>query len=106
MRVPTILLLGVLALVPSPSAAETSRRVDSLVFSVHVDLLSQFDLADLRSRLEEARALFQGSQGPTDVACCTQIGAIDLQIFGTPGDGLDVIDSQAKFDQSGTSPVR
>ncbi len=68
MRVPSILLLGVLALIPSPSAAEISRRVDSLVFSVHVDLLSQFDLADLRRALEDARVIFQGSQGPTDVA--------------------------------------
>ncbi len=62
MRVPTILLLGVLALIPSAGAAETSRRVDRLVFSVHVDLLSQFDLADLRRALEDARAIFQGSQ--------------------------------------------
>jgi hypothetical protein len=76
--------------------------VDSLVFSVHVDLLSQFDLADLRRALEDARVIFQGSQGPTDVACCTQIDAIDLEIFGTPGDGLDVIDSEAKDDQLGS----
>ncbi len=89
MRLLTILLLGVLALIPSPSAAETSRRVDSLVFSIHVDLLSTYDLEDLRRALEDARALFQGSQRPGDVACCTQIEAIDLEIFGTPGDGLD-----------------
>ncbi len=53
MRMSTILLIGVLALIPSAGGAETSRRVDPLVFSVHVDLLSQFDLADLRRALEE-----------------------------------------------------
>ncbi len=99
MRVLTILLLGVFALIPSPIAANHDRRVDPLVFSIHVDLLSQFDLEDLRSHLEDTRAIFQGSQGPTDVACCTQIDAIELEIFGTPGDGLDVIDSQAKRDR-------
>ncbi len=99
MRVPILLLLGVLALIPSPSAADQSRQVDPLVFSIHVDLLSQFDLADLHRALEAARAIFQGSLGPTDVACCTQIDAIELEIFGTPGDGLDVIDSQAKRDR-------
>ncbi len=99
MRVATILLLGVLALIPSPSAANHVRKVDSLVFSIHVDLVSQYDIEDLRRVLEDARAMFQGSSGPADVACCTQIDAIDLEIFGTPGDGLDVIDSQAKQDQ-------
>ena len=91
--------LAVLMLLPGFAAADISRRVDPLVFSIHVDLLSIYDLEDLRRHLEDARALFQGSQGPTDVACCTQIDAIDLQIFGTPGDGLDVIDSQAKQNQ-------
>ena len=99
MRVHTILLLGVLALIPSPGAADINRRLDSLVFSVHVDLLSQFDLADLHRALEDARVLFQGLQGPTDVVCCTKIEAIDLEVFGTPGDGLDVIDSESKWNQ-------
>ena len=99
MRVPSILLLGVLALIPHPSAAQSDRSVDSLVFSIHVDLLAQYDIEDLRLDLEDARTAFQGSQGPGDVTCCTQIDAIDLVPFGTPGDGLDVIDSEAKHDQ-------
>ncbi|MCH8084590.1 MAG: hypothetical protein IH885_10180 [Myxococcales bacterium] len=94
--------LAVLMLLPGFAAADISRRVDPLVFSIHVDLLSIYDLEDLRRHLEDARALFQGSQGPTDVACCTQIDAIDLEIFGTPGDGLDVIDSWAKVVQLGS----
>ena len=79
MRVPTILLLSVLALIPSPSAADINRRLDSLVFSVHVDLLSHFDLADLRRALEDARAIFQGSEQAAGIACCTQIDAIELE---------------------------
>ncbi len=61
MRVPTILLLGVLALIPSPSAANHNRQVDPLVFSIHVDLLAQYDIEDLRRHLEDARTAFQGS---------------------------------------------
>ena len=98
MRVPILLLLGVLALIPSAGAANHNRRVDSLVFSIHVDPLSTFDLADLRRALEDSRALFQGSQRPGDVACCTQIEAIELEVFGTPGDGNDVIDNENKYD--------
>ena len=64
MRVPTILLLGVLALIPSTGVANHNRKVDALVFSIHVDLAAQFDLADLQRALEDARALFQGSEGP------------------------------------------
>ena len=82
MRIPSILLLGVLALIPSAGAGEISRRVDPLVFSIHVDLLSSYDLADLRRALEDAREIFEFAQGPSDVACCTQIEAIDLEVFG------------------------
>ena len=64
-------LAVVLALFAGGSAAEISRRVDRLVFSIHVDLVAQFDLEDLRRVLEDARVIFQGSEGPTDVACCT-----------------------------------
>ena len=98
MRVPSI-PLGVLALIPSPSAANHNRKVDPLVFSIHVDLLAQYDIEDLRRHLEDARTLFQGTQGPTDIVCCTQIKAFDLEIFGIPGDGLDIIDSEAKHDR-------
>ena len=92
-------LLAVLVLLPGVAAANIGRRVDSLIFSIHVDLLAQYDIEDLRRHLEDARAAFQGSQGPGDVTCCTQIDEIDLEIFGTPGDGLDVIDSEAKENQ-------
>jgi hypothetical protein len=98
----SVLLLGVLALIPCAGEADTGRRVDRLFFSVHIDLLSHYDLEELRRDLEDARVAFQGSQGPTDVACCTQIDAIDLEVFGTPGDGLDVIDSEAKDSQLGS----
>ena len=84
MRVHAIFLLGVLALIPRTGAAEISRKVDGLVFSIHVDLLEQYDIDDLRRHLEDARAIFQGSVGPADVACCTQIDAIELEVFGTP----------------------
>jgi predicted neuraminidase len=45
---------------------------------------------------------FDSSRGSDDVACCTEIEAIELEIFGTPGDGLDVLDSEAKWNQLGS----
>jgi cysteine-rich repeat protein len=98
----TLLVLGVLALIPGGSGAEISRRVDSVVFSIHVDVASELDLDELRDHLAMVRSWFESSRGPDDVACCTEIEAIDLEPFGTPGDGGDILDSQAKWNALGS----
>jgi len=91
------LTLGVFALVAGESIAEVNRPADSMYFSIHVDIAAQLDLDELREHLRSVRSWVESSRGPDDISCCTEIQAIDLQIFGTPGDGLDVIDSEAKY---------
>jgi len=52
--------------------------------------------------LRDARQMLQGAQGPIDSPCCTAIEpAASVTTFGTPGDGLDVID----FAEDGDAPT-
>jgi hypothetical protein len=90
-----------LALFPHGSAAEIDQRVENLVFSIHVDTASDLDLSGLEQHLERARLLFHMSQASSDVTCCTKIEAADLELFGTSGDGMDIIDSESKWNQLG-----
>ena len=55
-------LLALLALFPASISAEIDQRVDSTVFSIHVDTASQLDLNELEQHLENARGLFHSSQ--------------------------------------------
>jgi len=93
--------MALLVLFPGSSTAEISRNVDSIVFSIHVDTASQLDLNGLEQHLELVRLLVQRSQQPSDVACCTKLEAIDLELFGTLGDGGDIIDSSSKWSALG-----
>ena len=44
----------------------------------------------------DARLILQGTQGPADAPCCTElVPATALTLFGSPGDGLDMIDFDA-----------
>jgi hypothetical protein len=97
-----LVALVLLVLFPGEGVAEIGRRIDSLVFSIHVDVASQLDLEELRQHLNSVRAWAESSRGPDDVSCCTEIQAISLEVFGTPGDGLDVIDSESKWNQLGS----
>jgi hypothetical protein len=98
----------------SSAGAQIGRRLDRTQYSIHVDVASQVDLAELRLYLEEADRLLQQDQGAADVACCMSLraappstppGAPDsdsLVVFGTPGDGLDVIDNPDEWEALGT----
>jgi hypothetical protein len=91
-----LLALG-LGLAALPASGQIERRVDRQVWSIHVDVADQLDEAGLRLSLEEASRLLAADQGEDDAACCMQLEAIELEIFGTPGDGLDVIDNEMEF---------
>ncbi len=87
----------------SPSgAAPPTADLHELTWNVHVDLIDAGagrDLAFWQGVLEtamaEANLLLEGNQGTLDQACCTRIEPVTVVTFGTPGDGLDVIDSAA-----------
>ena len=92
----------------SASTASAAQDVDlhDLTWYVHVDLIDAGagrDLAFWQNVIDEsvaqANILLEGGQGPFDTPCCTRLGSsATVTTFGTPGDGLDVIDSSA--DQS------
>jgi hypothetical protein len=90
-----VLLAGLAA----PMArAQIARRVDRVQYSIHVDVAAQVDLAELRVYLAEATQLFQQDQGADDIPCCMSLQSDSLVVFGTPGDGLDVIEDADEFD--------
>ncbi len=84
------------------TADPTADRHD-LKWFVHTDLVSGGnDLAFyedmIDAALEDALLLLEGQQGPVDSVCCQKLDkeehapGVTLSTFGTPGDGLDVVD--------------
>ncbi len=73
----------------------------ALNWYVHVDLINAGVGEDLAywqtvidAAVENANQLLEGGQGPFDQPCCTRLGStVSVTTFGTPADGLDVIDS-------------
>jgi len=92
------LLAAFLSLASTPARAQINRRLDRVVYSVHTNIASQIDLAELRLYLMEASRILQRDQGDEDVACCMALDAVTLEVFGTADDGLDVIETKAEFD--------
>jgi hypothetical protein len=103
--------LALLLALPALRAAraQISRTVDRTQYSIHVEIADQIDLPALRRYLAEAERLLQSDEGANDVACCLSLQAAppsvppnrpdsdSLVVFGTPGDGLDVIETEAEF---------
>jgi hypothetical protein len=93
--------VGLGASLLATSAARSAQDVDlhALNWYVHVDLVTPSqDVAYwedlLGTSIAAANGLVEGAQGPIDTACCSRIsGAVSISVFGTPGDGYDVIDS-------------
>jgi hypothetical protein len=85
------------------TAAAAGPEVDlhDLRFYVHVDLVDPGagrNLAFWQDVIDDAVArgsqLLVGVNGPADTACCTQMARTTaVTTFGSPGDGLDVVDS-------------
>lgn len=100
------IVLGVLVFVAAPAQAAPEVELHDLTWFVHIDLINPGageDLAYWQSVLDSAVAtgnkLLEGRQGPVDQVCCTRLTrSLSVATFGTPGDGLDVVDSFAKQD--------
>jgi hypothetical protein len=93
-------------LIAGSARAQIGRAVDRTQYSIHVNVANQLDLTKLRMYLAEADRILQQDEGDSDVACCMSLQAAppsgrpdaeSLVVFGTPDDGLDVIDSSEKF---------
>lgn len=90
----------------APSAfAEPEVDLHDLTWFVHVDLIDAGAGEDLaywtgviNDALTSGNRLLEGRNGPVDNACCTRLAAVSVDTFGSPGDGLDVIDSDAEQD--------
>ena len=84
------------------SFASAAPAVDlhELTWYVHVDLIDPGAGEDLAywqgvidSAVQSGNGLLEGGQGPFDAPCCTRLGrSVSVTTFGTPGDGLDVMD--------------
>jgi hypothetical protein len=95
-----VIAAGVVGL---PGQAQSAPAVDlhELTWYVHIDLIDAGagqDLAYWQGVIDAAVAqgnqLLEGRQGPADRACCTRLDrSVSVATFGSPGDGLDVIDS-------------
>lgn len=97
-----VLVLGVLALA-APAHAAPAEALHELRWFVHVDLLAPMgrtlafyeDL--LARRSAEAALVLKGHQGPFDTPCCAGLDVATVTPFGEPGDGLDVINTDAEL---------
>ena len=99
------LAVGVAAAFPvPPAAAAPDVDLHDLTWHVHVDLVDPGigrDLAFWQNAIDTAVAsanqLLEGGQGPFDTPCCTRLGSsAQVVSFGSPGDGLDVLDSESE----------
>jgi hypothetical protein len=96
-----LLLCLFLPFLPSVAASAPAVDLHELNWYVHIDLINPGmgeDLAYWQGVLDAAagsgNGLLEGGQGPFDEPCCTRLGrSVSVATFGTPGDGLDVIDS-------------
>jgi len=105
-RVSRVAAALTLALACGAANAATPADLHEIRWFVHGDLLdpeSGRDLAFYRAILDDAladsRVLLEGNQGPVDRVCCSRLvleehaPGVTLATFGSPGDGLDVLDS-------------
>lgn len=100
------LLLSTALLILGAPTATAAPEVDlhDLTWYVHVDLIDAGAGEDLAywqdvidAQVAGANRLLQGRNGPFDNACCTRLErSVDVVTFGSTGDGLDIIDSQAE----------
>lgn len=79
------------------SAQAPSVALHELDFYVHVDTLGSDLLADYQAAIDDAlidaQLILQGEQGPADFPCCTELTQpVVVSLFGSSGDGRDVID--------------
>jgi hypothetical protein len=96
------LTLCVSTLSAASASAQPEVDLHNLKWFVHIDLIDADageDLAYWQGVLDEtmatANVLLEGGQGPADQTCCTRLGrSVSVATFGTPDDGLDVIDSE------------
>ncbi len=103
-RLVALLALAIAAPAAAGPAAPTAD-VHDIAWFVHVDLIDAAagrDLGFYRNLIDEtilaASDLYEGNHGPVDTPCCTRIErSIPVASFGSPGDGLDVLDSAAEY---------
>lgn len=101
---PHLGLIGLL-LISFASSVTAAPEIDvhDLSWFVHVDLINPGAGEDLtywtgviQDVVDRANNLLVGRNGPADQVCCTQMtSSVAVSTFGTPGDGLDVVDSAA-----------
>jgi hypothetical protein len=102
----TTSLLAALVLAAPPAFAAPTADLHEIKWFVHTDLIDvgmgmdlPFYEAILDAGIEEVPVALEGDQGPTDTVCCSRLvkeehsPSVTLTTFGTPGDGLDVLDA-------------
>ncbi|MGE4608802.1 MAG: hypothetical protein AAEJ52_18875, partial [Myxococcota bacterium] len=87
-------------------AAPPTVDLHELEWFVHIDLIDTgagrdfaFYEALIDGAMSEASRYLEGNQGPADTPCCTRLArSVSLSTFGSPGDGLDVLDREGDYD--------
>jgi MYXO-CTERM domain-containing protein len=96
-------LAAISALLGASAGAAPAADRHAIKWFVHTDLVSgaatlPFYEAMIEDALDDALIHLEGNQGPADTVCCQKLDqeehspGVVLQTFGTPGDGLDVVD--------------
>ena len=93
-------LLSLALLAPVAGAQAPALELHALRFLLHEGALEgetlAFYQAALDDALEDARLILQGSQGPSDATCCTElVPTAALSLYGDPEDGGDLVDFDA-----------
>jgi len=86
-------------------AVAPTTNLHELEWLVHVDMIDAgagrdlaFYQAIINQAVDDATILIEGDQGPADSPCCDVIEVLSIDIFGTPGDGLNVPSNEADQD--------
>ena len=98
-------LLAILLCAGPAGAAAPTADIHDLAWFVHADLIDPAagrDLDYYEALIDEsmiqATTLLEGHHGPVDTPCCTRFErSVSVAIFGTSGDGLDVLDSAGEY---------
>ncbi|MCH2169516.1 thrombospondin type 3 repeat-containing protein [Myxococcota bacterium] len=106
---PVGVMLGLLALSTPTRATSPSVSPHALTWFVHEDLVDgartlSFWTSLLEQATEEANALLEGGQGPSDTVCCTRISVVSVSTFSNVDAARDLltIDDEAEWDDLDT----
>lgn len=98
-----VVALALLVCCAGASRAADSVDLHELTWYVHVDMITagqplSFYESLIGDWVVDGSERLKGDQGPFDTPCCAELTNLSVTTFGSPGDGLDMPDSQQDID--------